>query len=154
MLQGLHLGLEMGPSVLPASRVCPQAPAAVTGHQHESGCEQGPSQVPTGGDRGGSCPQKATPLRGTATPWSCSKGGCKQGKWRGERSQKQRAEENGEGKRQAPAAQHSDPLPEAEAAEEEEGERAKAALRCGDGCFFHMAATPRYGRPGPIPVRL
>lgn len=70
----------------------------------------------------------------------------------GKRSQKQHAEENGEGERRAPAARHGDPLPEAEAAEEEESERAKTALRCGDGCFFHMAATPRYGRPGPIPV--
>lgn len=44
------------------------------------------------------------------------------------------------------------PLPEAEAAGEEEGERAKVASRRRDGCFFHMATMPRYGRPGPIPI--
>lgn len=68
------------------------------------------------------------------------------------KSQKQHAEENEEGKRRAAAGQDSDPLPEAEAAEEEECERAKAASRWRDGRFFHMAATPRYGHPSPIPI--
>lgn len=140
----------MDPSVLPASRVPPCAPATVTGHQHESGCEQGLSQLQARRGQKGSLTQKSHPGWGEKplilTPTvdvSRENGG---------KSQKQHAEENGEGKRRVATGRHSDLLPEAEAAEEEECERAKAALRWRDGRFFHMAATPRYGHPSPIPV--
>lgn len=100
-----------------------------------------------GGDKKAPCPQKAT-LDGEKRPRPRSKDGCKQGK-QGERSQEQHAEGNREGERWVPGARHGDLLPEAEAAEEEEGERARAASWYGDGRFFHMAAI---GRPGPIPA--
>lgn len=109
-----------------------------------------------GGDKKGPRPQKAT-LVGGKKPCPHSKGGCKQGKWGGEKGAKKSNRQKKTGMVRGeclPAGRHSDPLPETEAAEEEEGERAKAASRCRDGRFFHMAATPRYGRPGPIPGRL
>lgn len=119
-----------------------------------SQAEQGPSQLPCWeGTKRVPVPQKATLVEGKA-PRLHSKGGCEQEKWGGKKkgAKSSTQTENGEGERRAPAGWHGDPLPEAEAAEEEEGERAKAASRCGDGRFFHMAATPRYGHPGPIPV--
>lgn len=138
-------------SVLPASRVPPQAPATVTGHQHESGCEQGLSQLPAGRGQKVSLSPKSHPGWGKSPP-SLLQGWVRAGKTGTNEAKNSTPKKMGKVRGEHPPARARDPLPEAEAAEEEEGERAKAASRCGDGRFFHMAATPRYGHPGPIPV--
>jgi len=141
----------MDPGVLPASRVPPEPqPLSPDTSMSQAASRDGASSL-QGGHKKGPHPQKAI-LVGRKAPHPHSKVGPSRGKQGRKEPKAAGREENREGERRAPAAQHGDPLPETEAAEEEDGERAKAASRCGDGRFFHMAATPRYGRPSPIPA--
>lgn len=144
-LEGAVLGCSRGSDWVYGCRHClSSSTAAVTRHQHESGlCEPRHCQIPVG--RGQILPRKHPPL-GNLLHFPPSRMALITEKHKKSSNAKQSTEQ----KHNTSLLASNPALPEAEAAEEEEGERITVSWGR-DGFLFHMAAvaSPTTAAPAP-----